>query len=320
MSVLDKILGKKQLKQRIKTLERSVKNLRKEKQELKKDAKEQRRRAKKAVTEKQKVYEKLNRAKDKINSLKGKVNQQTKRTERSLKKRRINKKNLEQIVEKLKTVQSSEEDLYSIYLKKNSSISLNKTEDLELNMLRRVNNLKSKTGKILFSDKNSIVKVLIKPPFPVKSEVWKKSDKFYLEDLEKILKIKEFGLIFLSSGGSSLAKINEKISNFKFIKSGVKSKHSKGGFSQQRFERNREKSVKKHLETVNEILKNFFEEDINYIIISGVHSLVKKFRKEFKLDFGGIVFERSLNFSKIEDKKKLKRSLKNIWKSEIIKI
>ncbi|MFB6088491.1 MAG: Vms1/Ankzf1 family peptidyl-tRNA hydrolase, partial [Candidatus Aenigmatarchaeota archaeon] len=195
---------------------------------------------------------------------------------------------------------------------------LDKTQDLELNLMRKVNNIESETGKILFTDKDRIIKILVKPPLPIENEEWKRDEKFHLESMEKIIDESTFGLVFLSSGGSALAKVGEEIKKFKKIRSDIKGQHSKGGFSQQRFQRNREKAVEKHLEEVEEEMDKFFDEEPKYLMISGVHRHVKKFKENLKTQ--AITFEKKLDFSTIDSKKELESSLKKLWESEMIEI
>ncbi|MFB6088492.1 MAG: hypothetical protein ABEK36_01795, partial [Candidatus Aenigmatarchaeota archaeon] len=119
MSLKDKILGREELKRRIKTLEQKVEELDERRKELKRSADKERKRAKEAVTEKQKVDEKLNKAKDKIKSLEGRLEVSKKFESPGTKsnRRKMPKQDLENIIEKLRSIESDEEDLYSIYLK-----------------------------------------------------------------------------------------------------------------------------------------------------------------------------------------------------------
>ncbi|HJH28579.1 MAG TPA: peptide chain release factor-like protein, partial [Methanosarcinaceae archaeon] len=64
------------------------------------------------------------------------------------------------------------------------------------------------------------------------------------------------------------------------VRSSVKAKHTKGGFSQKRFEKLRDEDIAHHIEKVQKIIKKVLDDDvdvnnIDYIITGGDQQLVR---------------------------------------------
>lgn len=322
MSLKDKILRREELKERISFLEDKVESLEKEKEELKAKADKEEERAKDAVSEKQELDRNLKKKEDKIDSLQDKLRKKEfidDKTSDVSSKEKISREELRSLLNKLGSVESNDEDMVSVFLSEDSSVKDINSQgflqtNLTLNQLRRLKEESSVTGEAFFHTEN-LLNTLIKPPVPVGKEDWEKASSFQVEPLLDRLD-EEVGFVFLSAGGSAAALFSEEIEDFEMVKSEIKGKHKKGGFSQDRFERGREKEVKEHIEEVEEACEEVIPEDVDLLCISGSPQILSEF-KETIFDGKG-VFERKLDVSSIEDKEELERAFHKFWRADVI--
>lgn len=325
MSLTDKILGRQDLKDRIKKLEGKIQSLEGEKEKLKEQAEKERERAKEAVSKKQELNEKINRQEDKIQSLKDKLRKKEfveDNLNQGPRPDRISKERLRKLVGKLKGIESGEEDLLSVFLPPGVEINRLDTEgviqtSLTLNQLKRLKEEGSETGKAFFYT-DDLISLMVKPPIPIDGEDWFLSNRFKVSPLEGVIDGK-IGFIFLSANGSAVAVFDDEVKDFRKIGGDIKSKHKKGGFSQDRFERGRKEEVKKHIREVEGVCQDFFSDDIEKIALSGSEDMVNKFNGcDFLNDKSH--FERKLNLSEITDRSDMERAFSEFWKAETVKI
>lgn len=321
MSLKDKLLGKEELKKKVEELEEELEEAERKREEAEEGAEKERERAREAITEKQELNEEINRKKDKIESLEGRVRKKEYVEEAlgsEIQSNTLSREDLMSFIEKLGSIESDREDLLTAYIPGDSG--LEKLSDgaiqneLTLNQLKSIQSLDWKTGKILFHA-NHLATLLVKPPLPVNVEEWELSDGLETSRLEKQLG-REVGLIFLSAGGSAVCIFGEGVEKFRLVESEIKSKHSKGGFSQDRFERRREEEIKKHLERVEEAYEELLE-GVETTALSGSGEMVNRFSSKLA---EGEAFERKLNISSIESEEDVERAFREFWKSEVRRI
>ncbi|MFP4117140.1 MAG: Vms1/Ankzf1 family peptidyl-tRNA hydrolase [Candidatus Aenigmatarchaeota archaeon] len=323
MSLTDKIFGREELKERISFLEDKIQSLKKDKKELERKAEKESKRAKGAVSEKQELDRKIKKKEDKLASLQDKLKKKEfleDKTSQVREKSLVGKEKMRGLVRKLGSMESSKEDMVTVFLPKGSSVNdINShgflQTNLTLNQLRRLKEESSETGMVLFHAEN-LLNLLMKPPAPVAREDWFKGTGFETEPVLEKLK-EEVGFIFLSAGGSAVALFSDEIQEFQIVKSKIKGKHKKGGFSQGRFERGREEEVKKHVEKVVKACDDVLPEEIDWIALGGSPEMISDF-KEREVFEDKKLFERKLDVSSIEDKGALKRAFNKFWKSELI--
>lgn len=324
MSLTDKIFGRSELKKRIKELEERIEALNKEKKHLEEKTEKERKRAKEAVSEKQELDEKINRQKDRIESLEDKLRKKEyaeKAIGEKTQPNRLSRDKLRSLLEKLESVESKEEDIFTVFFPPGASMedlasrSALQT-NLTMNQLKKIKEESSETGKVLFYSEN-FISLMIKPPIPIEREDWNRSKTFEVSDLMKQLD-STMGFIFLSAGGSALSVFGEDVQESRFVKGEIKSKHGKGGFSQGRFERKRGEEVKAHLDNIEGAAKEFFPENLEIVALSGSKRMVKKFEKES--DLKGTIFEKKMDLSKIQDEEDIAKAFRTFWQSQIIKI
>jgi len=325
MSLKDKILGREDLKRRIASLESEVKGLEEEKEELKRKADKEEERAKEAVSKKQKLNEKINKQEDRIESLEDKLQKRNiveDVTGSESSEDELGREEMKNLLSKIDSVNSTKEDLITVYMPPNDSIndldsqSLLQT-NLTLNQLKELKNKDSNTGKIFFHSKK-LFNILVKSPLPVHRRDWKKGKGFDTEPLKKILGEK-VGFVFLSAGGSGVAVFGDEVEDKKLVRSKIKEKHSKGGFSQDRFERSRGEDVKKHLDEVVDACKDILSDGPELLAVSGSQRMVDEFlTREFPKKKN--TFERNLDLSKVEDEEDLFRVFEIFWKFTVFRI
>lgn len=94
------------------------------------------------------------------------------------------------------------------------------------------------------------------------------------------------------------------------IRSSVKGKHTKGGWSQRRFEKLRTEDIRHHVEKVGSALKTMItdaDNKIDYIIAGGDFKLVSMMLKDFEYSLVKRSFDTSV------DKKNIDRILQEVW-------
>ncbi len=322
MSLKDKIFGREKLKEKVKSLERSIQRLEDEKEKLKRKADKEEDRAKEAFSKLQGLHEEINRKEDKIGSLEDELRKKElvdKAKGTKFKSRGIRRSETKDLVSKLGSIKSDKEDLITIFLPPDTSVSDVDSQgfiqtSLTLKQLKRLREEESNTGKVFFYADN-MLKLLFKPPVPVREDGWKKDQIFHVDPVLESLD-KTVGFVFLSCGGSAVAVFDHEIKEHKIVKSKVKDQHKKGGFSQGRFERSREEDMKRHIDDVLEAYKGIFSEDIDMVALCGSGDMVSKFKE--RNPFHDInVFEKNPNLSKITQEKDIKKAFKQFWTTEV---
>lgn len=317
MSLVDRLLGREEIKHRAKVLEQKVEDLKKEKQRLKKRYEKDRKRTKEAVSKKQKLHEKINRQENKIESLKDRLQKREIMEEargKESRRRDLDRQSLRSVLGKLGSMESDEEDLYTIYLPEGSSIgSLSGREnirsELKLNQLEKLKRIESPTGKVLFYSPE-LVNVLVLPPLPVEEEHWSRLDRFMVDSLKEQLE-NSLGFVFLSAGGSGVGIFDGEVKQSAVVGSDISSKHGKGGFSQDRFSEKRKEEVKSHVREVEERAEELLE-DVDYVILSGSGRMINEFKAE---NMDAKVVKKKLDLSRITEQEDFEKSLAELWKS-----
>lgn len=189
---------------------------------------------------------------------------------------------------KLKSFHAPADDLLTAYLPSGTRLSgvisekvLERVEEENLTLLDR---LETETGLVLFYDIHRMICEAIAPSFPVTSSSWQLGDSFEVSLLEEILNKDYRMLVLVLHAGESFIGFAPDARVFdteELIRSSVKEKHSKGGFSQRRFERLREEDIAHHMDKVIEALDRVLEENklIDCVILSGDFQLIGEIRK-----------------------------------------
>ncbi|MDD2614275.1 MAG: Vms1/Ankzf1 family peptidyl-tRNA hydrolase [Methanosarcina sp.] len=194
---------------------------------------------------------------------------------------------------KLKSFHASAGDLLTVYLPPDTRLSGVLSEKvLELvgeETRTLLDRLDPETGLVLFYDLHRMVCEAIAPPIPINSPAWQLGHSFEVSLLEENLSKDYRMLVLVLHAGESFigfAPDGRVFEIDELIRSSVKEKHSKGGFSQRRFERLREEDIAHHMDKVVEALDKVLEENkfIDYVFLSGDFQLIGEVRKRLPLN------------------------------------
>lgn len=245
----------------IEKLEEHISELEDEKQSWKNRFESEKDRRKDLSRKKQKAEEELNRLKDKLrNSESGEKESDSEENKEKEVFESVSFGKARDILEKLDSMESRDGDLVTVYSPK-------KVEDLE--DLRGLKNsvsagqfseLKDLDSFVAFLDQDTGNTVLKMSPFF--------SSKFVLEEFFDIADLLEFFnsekyWVVVSAGKTKVYREEAgEIEEVESIKSRVDREHSKGGFSQGRFERKRDEQIEGHVKQVKKELGDFDEDNL----------------------------------------------------------
>ncbi|HWR24775.1 MAG TPA: Vms1/Ankzf1 family peptidyl-tRNA hydrolase [Methanosarcina sp.] len=193
---------------------------------------------------------------------------------------------------KIRSFNSPAEDLLTVYLPPGTRLSdvLNeKVLDLVEKKARNLlDKLDPETGMVFFYDLYRMICETIVPPVPVSSQSWHFGHTFETSFLEESLDKNYRVLVLVLHAGESFIGFAPDAQVFdteELIRSSVKEKHSKGGFSQRRFERLREEDIAHHMDKVFEALDKILEENkpIDCVILTGDFQLIGEIRRRLPL-------------------------------------
>ncbi len=239
---------------------------------------------KKTVATKQEVDRELNEARQKISSLETDVQKLKAETSTGLKYRfseSLTRHKLDEIFFMLGSLQSKNATLVTIYLAKDDTLN-NIAQETGLQIDNQSANLiekiESTTGKAIFYDSGGLIRTVIIPFLPILSSEYDAGTQFKLEPLKKCFEFDKI-LVLNAHAGETFAGIVEAdaIVEHEAIRSSVMGKHTKGGWSQKRFQSLIEEDVKHHADKVRTALSGIIErhKDIQYIVAGGEGKLIK---------------------------------------------
>jgi predicted RNase H-like nuclease (RuvC/YqgF family) len=240
--------------------------------------------AKRTVATKQKVDRELNEARQKVSSLESEIQKLKKETSGELKFRfseNISRNRFEDILFLLGSLQSVTSTLMTVYLAKDDALKsmvkdvVSRLESSDIYLIEKID---SSTGKVIFYDTDRIIKLVVIPAFPVTRSDYSLDRRFNTEPLKKSL-TGEKALVVNAHAGETFIGIIEADTfvEHEVIRSSVMGKHSKGGWSQKRFQSLVEEDVRHHTDKVRETLLPMVgrHKDIQYVIAGGEGRLVK---------------------------------------------
>ncbi len=287
------LFGNKKYKARISELEQQIRGLRAENQKLKARVDKRGEKTKTAIARKQEVEEVLNRAHQRITTLE---NELTVLREESSKNITfsgtypLNRSGLENIAFGLGSMRSKSGTLHSIYLNTNARTSDFEFGDtIDADCIHLFDQIKSYTGKVLFYDEDHCISVAVVPPFVIERSDWVTADAFDLTPLKGMLEYDSTVCTLYAHAGRTVVGIvrgggrggdrgdgegSEVCAEI--VRTGVQAKHTKGGWSQRRFERGRDQDVFYHIKKVQEKLLSMMDDPVEMIIAGGDLSLTRK--------------------------------------------
>jgi hypothetical protein len=192
--------------------------------------------------------------------------------------RRMSPREMMMLCRRLSSCRSAEGDLLSIYTPE--------VQGLPSSAQEAARAVGSERGWIVLSSPQLFTLLLV-PPLPVKELLSHAGDSFFLEPLQEIMETPV--LLVSSHAGDTFLGLSsswQDIEVKELVSSPVKEKHSKGGWSQKRFERLREEEIRAHLEAVLGKLSAFqsqYSAAAKYAVLSGDPRLTRQIAPQLRL-------------------------------------
>ena len=267
--MLDRLLGRAELKERIGELEERNHHL-----QRRAEAEEERRSD--AVADRQRAEERVNRLEDRIESLEDRL-ERAERDEDDVEFRRVSDlrgDRLVDVLDRLRGIESADpEGLLTASVPDADAVPSAVTEQFgdRSRLVRRA------VPAVVVSDDAGVVSAALAPPLPPDPfDAW--SDRFRLDD-EWFRPTGRFAFALVRSDTFAVGTYegDERVA-FEGFTSDVKETHSKGGFSQGRFERRREGQIDDHLRKAEEALSTVAP-DVDRTVVVGERSVLGEVRE-----------------------------------------
>jgi peptide subunit release factor 1 (eRF1) len=270
--MFDDVLGKTELKERIEELEAEVEEL-----EDRLEAEERRR--KNAVTEKQDAHERANRMESKVQELEDRLD----RAEEDEKDvgfrlaKTVRGQTLEDALGLLESARSGEDSLTTVRVAPGDRVP----EEFGTETTAALQRVESKTGFVAFGDDAGLLRVALVPPLGVEETRVEHGPRFALDrDLFELPETHGVAVVRSDEYAGGVYTEGERV-GYTSVSTEVKSKHSKGGYSQGRFERARDEEVKKHVrEAAEEFDAMLAEHDVDHVFVAGDSRVASDFADE----------------------------------------
>lgn len=267
--MIDELLGRAELKERIEALED-------EKHHLQRQLEAESDRRADAVSDKQQAEKRVNQLEDKITELEDRLdrhqtadNAETNRTPRDTATVRGDR--LTELLRRLRSVETGPEGALTAVI-----------EDEELPLSRTVQSTAGDCGPLIrqaaptiyYTDDAGLVSVCLRPPLmPDGFTEWDREftvDDSWFRPTGTLV----FGVVRADVFAVGVYEAGERVDHAGF-ESDVKSDHSKGGFSQGRFERIRNEQIDDHLAEARELLTEMVDQtDPDRVILTGGKSVL----------------------------------------------
>ncbi|MEA1943987.1 MAG: Vms1/Ankzf1 family peptidyl-tRNA hydrolase [Euryarchaeota archaeon] len=281
MTQLFDLFANKKYKTQISELQQQVEELRADNQKLETKLDKRIEKTKIAIARKQEVEEMLNRAQQRITTLENELTTLREEASKNITfsgTYLLNKKSLEDIVVELSSIRSQSGTLHSIYFNMNTRISDFEFGDfIDKNCIYLFDQIKSYNGKVLFYDEDHCISLAIVPPFRIEKSEWITDDLLDLNPLKEMLAYEPIICVVYAHAGRTVVGIVEGSDvHADIVRTGVQAKHTKGGWSQRRFERGRDQDIEYHIKKVQEKLQLMVDDRIKMTIAGGDLPLARK--------------------------------------------
>lgn len=237
--------------EKIQELEKKIEDLKTGKEKLQSRYDAEKNRRSKLSRKKQDAEEELNRLKDKLDGLKGKKN-----NEKSEEKEGVEEISFEHghsFLKKLSTIRDEREEFVTVYCPGNFG-EFDRRKDLMNSIGKNTyNEIASRKSFAAFMGEDLSNWLLETRPFFGEKMVI--SEKFAVSEFLEFVEKEKFWVL-LSAGDTKVFR--EESGDFEEIEhlnSRIEKKHSKGGFSQGRFERKRDEQISQYMDEVKDFLE-----------------------------------------------------------------
>lgn len=245
--------GGNEKEEKIEELEDRVDKLKEEKESLRKRFEKSDEKRSELARKKQEAEERINKLEDKLQSVQSKDDTRNSRNRRNW--RMCGFEDVKSYITSLSTYSNDRESVVSFYKRTGfSETEKGYFDDLSSKELNRSDSV------ICFFDEPLISvflksRVFFKHRFNVGSE-------FDVKPLEKFIEKNKTWVVLKAGDSMIIEEENGEIISVENIKDRINRQHSKGGFSQKRFERKREEQIEEHLNRVQSKLEDLINEEI----------------------------------------------------------
>lgn len=262
-NILDSILGKEELKQKIADLEDKIEDLENENDEIREKLARVKSKRKEAVTEKQDAYQEKNKLEDRVHQLQGKLDRlESESEDPSTEDKSVeltNPEDIREIFNLLDSVEYNDQVARTVSVRKREHLTQT-LSDLE------VDTSKVRIGDLVLTDEYGIINCSIDLPIPY-SHIDHQGVCFTLRR-ENFLPTDDYYFAVLRSDTFAIGKYERwDRKDIRTVRSRVGENHSKGGFSQSRFENRRDKQIDEHLKDSKEVVEDFYDDRKKLIIV-----------------------------------------------------
>jgi hypothetical protein len=277
------LFGKKKLEDRILDLQAHLARIEGEKEELQRTLDKREEKIRKLSGANQEASLALKAAEQKAAALSLPMQSAVEKLEvQKPKARKLSRREMLLLLERLKTCRSPKDDLLVAYYP-----GLVAEDDaIPLQIKKAAMAIKSKRGGIILHSPQLFTLQLI-PPFPIQESLTREGSAFVLDPLEEMMDTPV--LVALAHAGETFLGVALSHEGFlaeEMVESSVMGKHSKGGWSQKRFERLREEEIKNHADLTAEklaALMGKYKALLKYAVLSGDESLISQIAPAIEL-------------------------------------
>jgi hypothetical protein len=300
------LFGKKKLDDRILELQAALAKLDGEKEELLRTLEKRDEKMRKLSSANQEANLALKAAEQKAAALTTPTPSAVERCEEQKPKaRKLSLREMDLLMERLKACRSPRDDLLVAFYPG----PILEDDALPSQIKKAAAAIKSQRGGIILHSPQLFTLQLI-PPFPILESYSREGSTFALDSLEEMMDTPV--LVVSAHAGETFLGVaigREGFEAEELVESQVMGKHSKGGWSQKRFERLREEDIKSHVDLVSEKLAELmgkYKTILKYAVFSGEESLIRQIAPAIDLP----VVERRLER---HDDRKTKELLEEVY-------
>jgi len=225
--------------------------------------------------------------------------------EQKPKAKKLSLREMDMLMERLRACRSPRDDLLVAYYPG----PIPEDAALPLQIKKAAATIKSQRGEIILHSPH-LFSLLFIPPFPVQESLSREGGAFALDLLGEMMDTPV--LVVSAHAGETflgVALSREGFEAEEMVESQVMGKHSKGGWSQKRFERLREEDIKSHVDLASQKLAELmgkYKTLLKYAVLSGEESLIRQIAPAIDLP----VVERRLER---HDDRKTKELLEEVY-------
>lgn len=303
------LFGKKKLEDRISELQAALAKLEGEKEELLRTLEKREEKMRRLTSANQEANLALKAAEQKAAALSASSapapDTIDKFEEQKPTAKKLSLREMDLLTERLKACRSPRDDLLAAYYPG----PLPEEAALPPQIKKAAAAIKSRRGGIILHSPQLFTLLLI-PPFPISESYSQDGSAFALDLLRELMDTPV--LVALAHAGDTFLGValgREGFEEEELVQSQVMGKHSKGGWSQKRFERLREEDIKSHVDLVAEklaVLMGKYKALLKYAVLSGEDGLIRQIAPCIDLP----LVERKLE---LHDERKTKELLEQVY-------